>query len=170
VLMNTMIVLLCDKGVVSSEKALNGLCAIHRLFLACCQRYPMLQNHVNATLLKFLSDEKSRTKEECPNLGQLWMLLSVSSISWKTVAPLIISETFDRNVIWVCKKYPALAENTNPSETPDFDRLSRTFEAANVSLRLTMFNVYFLRKFRGNYKFSEIAESYDLFFWFSVAF
>ena len=32
-LMNTMVVLVCDKGVAASEKAADGFAAVHRLLL-----------------------------------------------------------------------------------------------------------------------------------------
>lgn len=53
-----------------------------------------------------------------------------------------LSENFDRNALWTIKKYPALADVSN-SSTYDVQRMLKTFDATQVSMKLLMFHVYF---------------------------
>ena len=40
-ILNTMAVLLSDKGVVACDRALDGYCSLHRLFLALCHHFQL---------------------------------------------------------------------------------------------------------------------------------
>jgi hypothetical protein len=53
-----------------------------------------------------------------------------------------LSENFDRNALWTIKKYPGLADVSN-STTYDLQRMLKTFDATQVSMKLLMFHVYF---------------------------
>lgn len=166
-MMNTMVVLLSDKGVHTSEKALSGFCALHRLFIALVKQYPQLQTYIDKEVAAFCSDPEKRHKNETPNLGNFIPLLSVSTLPWKKVLPLVLSEMLDRNFIWVAKKYQGLSsvQQHNPT-TPDFDRLTKTFDASSVSLRLLMFHVQFLKRFRRISDLDAIAFDYDRYYGF----
>ena len=80
-LMNTMVVLLCDKGVAVCDAALDGFCRIHRLFLACVQLYSDLRATVDDTLKKFARSEAGRSKSRVPSLGNFVPLLTVVEVS-----------------------------------------------------------------------------------------
>jgi len=167
-MMNTMVVLVCDKGVPPSEKFLNGYCALHRLLIAMCEEYPSLLKFIDSEVARFCKSEDNRVKEVFPNLGDFWPYLLVSTVSWRQVLPLVLSETLDRNVIWLCKAHPELADNTEISNSPDHERLKKTFEACKVSLKMMMFHVYFLKKFHNVPDLGVIADNYDRFFWFAL--
>jgi hypothetical protein len=76
------------------------------------EEYPTLQSTINTRLTRFLSDERWRVKDGCPSLGLLLPLLSVSiKYRWSpTFANIYLDESFSRNVLWACKKYPELAQ------------------------------------------------------------
>ncbi|PRP87038.1 hypothetical protein PROFUN_04774 [Planoprotostelium fungivorum] len=144
-LMNTTIVLLMDKGVYASQKALDGYWMIHRLFIAMVQEYPQLKPSIDKRLRDFAM------KEECRN------------VKWKDLCWVYLNEVFDRNVLWIGKEDVTLV--TGPLDGPavDHNRLKKTFEAVRVSLRLTLFHVHFLRR-KGDKKMDAIASEYDLFY------
>eukprot|EP01127_Copromyxa_protea_P009055 TRINITY_DN2105_c0_g1_i3.p1 TRINITY_DN2105_c0_g1~~TRINITY_DN2105_c0_g1_i3.p1 ORF type:complete len:1094 (+),score=237.25 TRINITY_DN2105_c0_g1_i3:915-4196(+) len=166
-MMNTMVILLSDKGVHASEKALSGFCALHRLFIALIRHYPGLQAYIDKQITDFCSDSRKQHKNETPNLGILLPLLTVSSIPWRKALPIILSESFDRNFIWCAKKFPELAKSVSGTPgAPDFDRINKTFESSLISLRLMMFHILFLRRFRKTSDLDEIASDYDRYYGF----
>jgi hypothetical protein len=73
--------------------------------------YPKLSPPCPDTPLAAPLPLPQRTKEACPNLGWLIPLLGLSPRhSWRAFAPLLIDESFDRNVLWICKHDPSLVE------------------------------------------------------------
>lgn len=44
-LLNTMVVLLSGKGISASDRACDGFCSIHRLFIALCDRFNLWKVH-----------------------------------------------------------------------------------------------------------------------------
>jgi tellurium resistance protein TerZ len=66
--------------------------------------------------------------------------------SWEVVGKLLLEESFDRNVLWVCKAHPvfSLPKNNIVGQGADAERLEKTLEAAKISQRLYMFHVLFL--------------------------
>ncbi|PRP81326.1 hypothetical protein PROFUN_04561 [Planoprotostelium fungivorum] len=163
-LMNTMIVLLMDKGVYASQKALDGYWMIHRLFIAMVQEHPQLKPSIDKRLRDFAGKEECRVKSEMPSLGDFLPLLSVSdSVKWRDLCWVYLNEVFDRNVLWIGKEDATLV--TGPLDGPPVDqnRLKKTFEAVRVSLRLTLFHVHFLRM-KGEKNMDTIASEYDLFY------
>lgn len=173
-LMNTMIVLVMNNGTHYSAKALNGYCAFHRLLLAFIEMYPALLASVNGSIDTFRKDEESRQKRNLPSLGNFIPLLSVSNkFSWEHVAKALVDETQDRNVLWICKEHPKLASlaapevsNNNNALGVEMDRLTKSFEATQVSLKLLLFHVYFLRKIArpSGASLGKVADSYDRFY------
>eukprot|EP00617_Octactis_speculum_P009369 CAMPEP_0185791974 /NCGR_PEP_ID=MMETSP1174-20130828/158673_1 /TAXON_ID=35687 /ORGANISM="Dictyocha speculum, Strain CCMP1381" /LENGTH=648 /DNA_ID=CAMNT_0028486987 /DNA_START=1519 /DNA_END=3468 /DNA_ORIENTATION=- len=140
--MNTIVVLVSDKGVAASEKALEGYCQVHRLLIAVVDRFPSLRRSIHTRLAAFLKDPSARVKEACPNLGEFLPLLSVSeTVQWGHIAMPYLQENFDRGVLWACTKDAGLA-NVSPG---DVSRLDRVLEASRTTLRLTMFHAAFLR-------------------------
>jgi len=142
-LMNSQVVLLMKGEVWASHKALSGYIAFHHLLLAICRANPKVQQEVDARIHRFLSAEDERVKAKTPNLGEFICLLSASNrYGWQDVAVPLLGEVFDRHVLWLLKKHPCMGELTD--EGVSQQRLKLTFESAVVSLRLIMFNVWFL--------------------------
>jgi len=141
-MMNTMAVLLVDRGVAASEKYLEGYAQLHRILLALRRQYPVVRSVVDQRLKTFLRSDSERTKARCPSLGDLLVCLSLSEdVSWTQMAKAYILESLDRNVLWVCRDDPGLAKVTQGDQS----RLDRHLKAARVSLRILMFHTLFLR-------------------------
>lgn len=140
-MMNTQVVLLCDKGVAVCDVALQGYCQLHRLLLAMVRKFPALQHLVNRRIGAFLTKSTQRTKEQTPSLGELLALVSVSNkYSWQQISLPYFLESIDRSVLWACTRDVSLATVVRGDDT----RLERHFAAAQVGLRLTMFHAVFL--------------------------
>lgn len=140
-MMNTQVVLLCDKGIAASDMALTGYCQLHRLLLAIVSRYPQLRLLLRKRLDTFMYNPDARVKKETPSLGELLAMLSVSdSYSWSHLGKAFILESFDRSVLWACSKDPSLAK----VEVGDASRLDRFLATQKVALRLHLFHSVFL--------------------------
>jgi ubiquitin-protein ligase/stress response protein SCP2 len=172
-LMNTMIVLVMNNGIHSSEKALNGYCAFHRLLLAFIELYPNLLTLVNSGIKDFITNEDARLKKALPSLGNWIPLLSVSDrYTWAQVVKPLVAESMDRHVIWICKEYPKLANldttnnNAYSSTGIEKDRLEQSFEASQVSLKLVLFHVYFITRIARpkGVTLAKVADNYDRFY------
>ena len=167
-LVNTFVVLLADEGISASKKSFDGLTRIHRLFLALVHEYPEVKREALKRLKRFIASEENRTKDACRNLGDILPLLLVvdeDKCSWDSIRSTFLAESFDRSVLWICKKYPRLQQISR-----DFDsskrveeRVDWTRKAMTVNLRLLMFNASFLRRScRGTTQ--QRAKVYDLFY------
>eukprot|EP00442_Polarella_glacialis_P000662 CAMPEP_0115136122 /NCGR_PEP_ID=MMETSP0227-20121206/56176_1 /TAXON_ID=89957 /ORGANISM="Polarella glacialis, Strain CCMP 1383" /LENGTH=1014 /DNA_ID=CAMNT_0002543077 /DNA_START=48 /DNA_END=3092 /DNA_ORIENTATION=- len=143
-LMNSQVVLLMKGEVWASQKALSGYMAFHHLLLAICRAAPAVQQEVEERIGSFLSCDAQRVKSEVPNLGEFICLLSASNkYGWYLVASPLLGEVFDRNVLWLLKGRPHLGEVSKEQGVSE-ERLRCSFQAAVVSMRLVMFNVWFL--------------------------
>jgi len=147
-IMNTMVVLLSDKGLEVTDRALNGYFLMWRLLLASVEEYS-LQAEVARRLAAFRVPE-NRTKAKVPSIGDFLPLLSVSgtaALSWDALAQPVIEETFDRNALWACRDHPEFANSSRNTKGTgaDMDRLQKHFTSTKVSKRLLMFHVLFLR-------------------------
>merc|ERR1712194_836566 len=147
-LMNTMVVLLCDKGLEVSERALDGYFMLWRLLGACVETYG-LQGTVLLRLKKFL-DPANRIKEKVPSLGDFLPLISVTqdaAACWRSLAKPVLEESFDRNVLWLCRDHPEYAKSyeNNKGQGANMERLAATLASTKVSKRLLMFHALFLK-------------------------
>ncbi|KAK3243807.1 hypothetical protein CYMTET_46556 [Cymbomonas tetramitiformis] len=152
--LNTAVVLLVDQGVSASEKALDCYCMVHRLLLGAIEHYG-LGNEVRRRVVHFNTKPEMREKAECPSLGDWMPLIGVDSqgpadghAAWLAVARSLIGEILDRQILWICKHDPELAQclRKSPQNTDaDMKLLQGAFQASKVSLRLVMFHVGFLR-------------------------
>lgn len=169
-MMNTLIVLICDKGVHASEKAIEGYFLLHRLFVALIQEFPRLRAIIDQRISAFMANESSRHKDRYPSLGDFLPLISVSRYTWTTpgLARMVMDELFDRSVLWICKAHPELAKIAyDRQDVPaDHDRLNKSLEATAISKRLIQFHVYFLwllRREKGQ-TVADVAASNDYFY------
>eukprot|EP00429_Kryptoperidinium_foliaceum_P035273 CAMPEP_0176181130 /NCGR_PEP_ID=MMETSP0120_2-20121206/92809_1 /TAXON_ID=160619 /ORGANISM="Kryptoperidinium foliaceum, Strain CCMP 1326" /LENGTH=907 /DNA_ID=CAMNT_0017519351 /DNA_START=35 /DNA_END=2758 /DNA_ORIENTATION=- len=160
-LMNTMIVLLCDKGLEASDRALDGYFLLWRLLRAVVEVYA-LAGEVESRLHSF-REPRHRTKDKVPSMGDFLPLLSVSASparAWQALAQPVLEEVFDRSVLWACRDHPEFAapKMNVLSSGADMARLQATLASTKVSKRLLMFHVKFLELVGGR--------STDLFFGF----
>ena len=168
-LMNTMVVSMMSGETHASIVALEGYCAFHHILFKTLQEQPSLGKKVEGTIGKFIRHERSRTKDITPSLGDFIPLLAVSEqFTWEDVRSAYVQENFDRNALWVIKKYPGLARpDANYSRgAVNKARLAKTFEANLTSLRLLMFHVHFLTQIARPQKraLDEVRSHYDVFF------
>mmetsp|Transcript_11227 Transcript_11227/g.16482 ORF Transcript_11227/g.16482 Transcript_11227/m.16482 type:complete len:863 (+) Transcript_11227:218-2806(+) len=162
----TFIVLMADEGITTSRKSFGGLLRVYRLFLGLATEYPIIRKHALSRLRAFAYNEENRKKKKCPRLGELLPLLLIvdeASFSWRHIREAYLEESFIRSALWTCKAHPKL-EHTHDANgmveplAKGEERVALTREAMTVSMRLTMFNVYFLYACcRGNTKFRSHA-------------
>lgn len=175
--LNTMVVLLCDKGVGASERAIEGYCMMHRLFLALCQRFN-LWSKAEQEVIRFRKFPGARTKEQCPDLGRLMARLSVcfsEATAWKEIVRPLTNEVFDRTVIWICKHDPSVAahyEQAGRSSVVDEKLLLAAWEGSRVALRLNMFHDGFLHLLArpSGSSLKEVTAGYDALYGMPSAF
>lgn len=148
-IITTVGLLACDKGVSMSKRAFEAMTRIRSLFLALAVEYPTIRDEALRRLRLFVRSESDRHKKLVPNLGHIIPLLLVvnrKDFAWPRLRAAYLSESFDRNVLWLCKKHPELAM-TDRNETAEQveRRITLSFGGMLKSLRLTMFFVYFLK-------------------------
>jgi len=164
-MMNTAAVLLSDRGVAASQRALTTYCMLHRLLLALCERYS-LWSTVSNRLNHFLAHPNNRVKAVYPNLGHIYPLLSLSPAhEWSRLGPALVNESFHRAVLWMCKNDTELIPKfKGQAAAVDPDFLSRALKASEVTRRLMMFNVAFLRLVAcpPGSSLEQVMDSYDV--------
>jgi hypothetical protein len=145
-LMNSMVVKLMKGDLHISIKALEGYCGFHHLFLQLCMEIDGLREEIDRRIDNFVHREDARRKDVVPNLGEFLAYLSVSDKwHWGSVCEPYLFECFDRHVLWQLKAFPALSFIDKDSGLVDKTRMSKCFQANVVSLRLVLFNIWFLQ-------------------------
>ena len=160
-LMKAMVVDLVKSG--ASINALQYYFASHRLLIAFVTKYPELLETANATVSKFAESPHYRSKRECPDLGCLLMLLTVTTtVSWRDIAQAYMQESFVRNAPRAMEKAPELA-TPHPDPVVDGLRNDKTFLVTRVSLYIAMLQVYFLEHIGRpkDVKLEQVASRYD---------
>jgi hypothetical protein len=72
--------------------------------------------------------------------------------------------TVFRNALWTIKKYPEMA--SIEGDQVNWNRINRTFDATQVSIRLLMFHVYFFTNVArpAGISLEQVAANYDAFY------
>merc|ERR1740123_1957344 len=129
----------------ASERSLMGYCSFHHMLLALCQpgrrrRTAACVGAFSHGLLQF-PPYVACLVPEVPDLGQLIVYMTVAEdVDWCDVAAAIMTEAHVRGVLWLLRERPELG-----GDLADESRLSRTFASRLISVRLLMFQAYFLR-------------------------
>lgn len=147
-LMNTMIVRVMKGELHESIIALEGYMMFYHTMLAFIIKYPFLQKFINKNLGEFVEKNENniyRDKKHVPSLGEWIALLSASNkYCWNDVSTSYLRECFDRNVKWIIQSNKNLLNESYPKK----QRLKYSFLGCQISLKLCMFHVLFLRLFR----------------------
>ena len=144
-LMNHMVVEVMKGQLHASVKALNGYCALHRLFLYTADLWPELQDTVESNLGRFIQYPTERHKVITPDLGVILCMLTISKkYSWSDIKNAFLSELFNRHVRWSVKKSRRFAAGlVHPRMAKDDEMVSEAFFANETSCKLVMFQVFF---------------------------
>lgn len=153
-IMCSLVIEVMNKGnnLTANDKFINGYFAVYRLFLEYSKINKKLVTLVNKTLQDFKTKDKSRSKDVVPNIGEMLVALTVSTISWEDISDIFLLECDARNVFWYCvgnNRSPAqYRELISPAYTNQ-DRVTKVFNATRTSQNFVMFQA----------KFSEVAKS-----------
>jgi hypothetical protein len=147
--MNAMVVQLMETGATSlhaSEKTLLGFCALHHILLELAAKYPVVAERAQHWVAQFELHESRRNKHVVHDLGELLVLLYLCPAeTWRRLAPAFVQEVLVRNVLWNLKKDPSLAL-LEPRGVASAHRLHSTLACCKTSLRLVMFQAFFLQE------------------------
>lgn len=163
-MINTLVVLICDKGIAFSERAARAYCLLHRWALRCMQEWPELKLYVDGRIDSFCRGQQHRSKEQEPNLGEFLALMLLSSRPWARVAPHVLEEMMDRQVLWLCTEHPGLTNLAGGAAPSDEQRLEQSWKAALVGKRLHAFHVSCFTIFKDARTADELARDYDRFY------
>ncbi|KAJ3027331.1 hypothetical protein HDV00_011261, partial [Rhizophlyctis rosea] len=134
----------------ASDKALSGYCSLLHLLLRLALDHPSILETAHNRVHSFLSRDSKRQKDNVPDLGEFLVLLAlVPGLTWEDLKEAVLKELLARNVVWYCKERPYLAWVEDRGAECDEVRCKETFEGSKTSLRLLMFQVYFLRSVVG---------------------
>lgn len=126
-----------------SEKILVGYYSFYHILIYLHSKHPAVIKNFEKDCNDFIQNPNYRTKKHVPDMG-IWLIkLGLSNISWDQVKYAFIEEVFDRNVRWCIDKYPELQYLDKKEEC--YYRIQKTFDANITSLRLIMFQYYFLK-------------------------
>ncbi|CAE7584712.1 ddx1 [Symbiodinium natans] len=91
----------------ASLKLLKGYFVMHRLFLHCCDRWPVVREAADLALQEFIGSDEGCTKQATPWLAYILQLLTVSNIGWDRVKDQFLREALAREVQFILPKYPS---------------------------------------------------------------
>ncbi|KAL3909591.1 MAG: hypothetical protein SGILL_008029 [Bacillariaceae sp.] len=143
----------------ASEKALEGFCSFHHMLLYYSRVYPSIERMANKQVNDFIELDQARLKKATPDLGNLLVCLTLSSKGWHFLWKPFLLEMFDRNVRWLLRENPSLGFECGV----DY-RLTETFQGTKTSLRLLMFQVYFMSEIgrpAGSNGPTDVLKTYD---------
>lgn len=163
-MINTLVVLICDKGISFSDRAAKAFCLLHRWALRCMEEWPELKIYVDKRIDDFCKGPQYRCKEQEPNLGELMGLMLISSRPWSRVASHMLEEMMDREVLWLCAEFCQLAHVVGKVAPSDEERVDLSWKAKLVGKRLYAFHVSCFTIFKDARSSDEVARDYDHFY------
>jgi len=139
-MINTLVVLVCDKGIAFSDRMAKSYCLLHRWALRCIEEWPELQQFIDGHVDSFCRGQQHRCKHVEPSLGEFMALMLLSSKPWGRVIPHLLEEFNDRQVLWLCQECPGLANMSGCAAPSDDERTKQSWEAQLVGKRLFSFH------------------------------
>lgn len=148
--MNSMVLKFCDdahdKGKIS-DSALVGFIRFHHMLLFKAREMPEVRMKANELVEQFVKNGMYRMKDSTPDIGRFLSHVLLSDRGWdETLRYVFLQETFRRQVMWLVKnggrEYSLLVLE---DDDVSMYRLQTTFSKTVKSLRIIMFQVYFLQ-------------------------
>jgi hypothetical protein len=138
-----------EKSLKVNDEALMGFMRFHHMLLFLAQQYPRIVELANKRVDTFISEESYRRKNNTPDLGKFLICLLLSEREWDELSTAFILEVFNRNVRWFTEKRSPTNQSHEQLLVLEIDyispyRLVTTFLASLTSMRLVMFQVYFI--------------------------
>merc|ERR1719461_1071392 len=127
-----------------SINVLESYFHFHHLLLGIYQKYySILKPVVENKCKNFIQNSQYRMKKFVPNLGEMMVWLTLNQITWDDACPALLDELFVRHVKWVLLECPELYRISKQTSCV---RLRKTFQHSTTSLRLYMFQFFFLSR------------------------
>ena len=149
-MMNSTIVNLTDGGGIkqapslhASEQAMLNFCSFHHILLFLAHHCPEIKARATQRVREFVSYANFRTKQHTPNLGILLCYVSIADDPeslWRSLSHSFIDEALIRGTRFNIRTHSGI---DNPHR-PDDKLIIDHFEAKCTSMRLLLFQKYFL--------------------------
>ena len=148
--MNSMVLKFVDDATNTgkiSDTALVGFIRFHHMLLYKAHESTALQKEANKCVELFVASPLHRTKDGTPDLGRFLVYVLLSERGWDDdLRYVFLQETFCRQVAWFVKKGGRkLSLLVLEDDDVSMFRLQITFSQTMTSVRLIMFQVYFLQ-------------------------
>lgn len=158
----TLVVDMTNEALHHSYKSIRMLIYVHRLLLLFIEKYQGLQDAIEDKIQTFIEKPETRIKDETPNIGDIFVLLTVSrKYSWNDFKDAYLGEQLDRQVFWILQEIPGLDELEDPQL--EDAKAEASFKASIVGYRITMllkqFNTAIVEKYGRD--FDKLAEFLD---------
>ncbi|KAJ1534533.1 hypothetical protein HK096_003770 [Nowakowskiella sp. JEL0078] len=145
--------------VAASEKAVEGYISLLHLVLSLVEKFPVLVEEIEERVADFMELPKTRLKSGTPDIGEWLIYLGLSErYRWSPrVAKAVVPQFLSRNVMWMLRREVSACENQKiqypyihlallEADPVSQIRMVDTFTATSTSLRLLLFQVFFLTK------------------------
>lgn len=115
----------------ASLKLLKGYFVMHRLFLHCCDRWPVVREAADLALEEFIGSDRGCTKQATPWLAYILQLLTISNIGWDRVKDTFLKEALAREVQFILPKYPSYRPTLPGQEASTVESPASEWSAAD---------------------------------------
>ncbi|CAE7875003.1 rhp6, partial [Symbiodinium necroappetens] len=115
----------------ASLKLLKGYFVMHRLFLHCCDRWPVVREAADLALEEFIGSDRGCTKQATPWLAYILQLLTISNIGWDRMKDTFLKEALAREVQFILPKYPSYRPTLPGQEASTVESPASEWRAAD---------------------------------------
>ncbi len=143
-LFNNICINVISENIHNSSRALEILIYIFRILILLLKNFPSFEKEVNEKIENFIKDEKNRLKDKTPSLGDLLVMICLSSHSIEELLPFYLDESLDRQIFWILNEIPELEKLIDSSEIDDV-RTKICFKCGLVSEQIILFYYYFIK-------------------------
>ncbi|KAF8477196.1 hypothetical protein BDZ91DRAFT_778336 [Kalaharituber pfeilii] len=168
--MNTCVVLLMDKGIIASARAIEGYYVLYRLLLAILEEYPSLQKELDKRIHGFTEMGHRRPKAAVPSLSEFLPLVAASRryvSRLEKFFPGCISEWLYRQILPLYAKYPETEDiltKLKPSLAQQQDAAMKFIQATTLERRILSFHILFLQNLKDGNTIDHLQNGIDVLF------